>query len=434
MLDRRTFVSGLTASGILVSAHGSTLAMVEGTRRETIYFVAGYSIGSAYRYGRPVVEDPEMSRALPPGHDGSITMITRVEPAADREVRALYPLRGHQIVVSPDRKSVVFVGMNDPRLALVDFTTLRLWRMGKPHDESFVFGGHACFSSDGSALFVAERRMPDRPFTGNPQDHFGLITVRDPQSLAVIDRFDCFGIAPHEIALMPDRRHLAIANYGSTGWPVEMGDAFHGLPFGVEPSVTVVDSETGKLAAKIISPDRRQEMRHLTALSGDRIAAVPVRPTSFGDAQRSKSSLSEVYEPDRTDHLGRGYLPAPLLHVSLADRQPVVKPILADPPQLMQRGQSIVYDPVHDEALVTYPTSHTVAVIDGQNGSIKRVIRTDRLGLQRPRGIALQPDQTHYAVSGHWRDIYVFRRGTHQLRREACRYVPLFGHSHLTIA
>ena len=100
----------------------------------------------------------------------------------------------------------------------------------------------------------------------------------------------------------------------------------------------------------------------------------------------------------------------------------------------MQRGQSIVYDPVHDEALVTYPTSHTVVVIDGQNGSIKRVIRTDRLGLHRPRGIALQPDQTHYAVSGHWRDIYVFRRGTHQLRREACRYVPLFGHSHLTIA
>ena len=186
MLDRRRFVSGLTASGILVSAHGSTLAMVEGTRRESIYFVAGYSIGSAYRYGQPVVEDPELSRALPPGHDGSITMITRVEPAADREVRALYPLRGHQIVVSPDRKSVVFVGMNDPRLALVDFTTLRLWRMGKPHDESFVFGGHACFSSDGSALFVAERRMGTLSFLVlNPIPRWKIVLPKLLASVAV---------------------------------------------------------------------------------------------------------------------------------------------------------------------------------------------------------------------------------------------------------
>ena len=109
-------------------------------------------------------------------------------------------------------------------------------------------------------------------------------------------------------------------------------------------------------------------------------------------------------------------------------------PILSETPQLMQRGQSIVYDPVHDEALITYPTSHAVAVIEAGNGSIKRIIRTDRLGLQRPRGIALLPDRAHYAVSGHWRDIYVFRRGTHELRREACRYASLFGHSHLTVA
>ncbi len=58
---------------------------------------------------------------------------------------------------------------------------------------------------------------------------------------------------------------------------------------------------------------------------------------------------------------------------------------------------------------------------------------TDRLGLHRPRGVALLPGGAHYAVSGHWRDIYVFERGSHRLVREACQYVLLFGHSHLTV-
>ena len=431
-LNRRRFVAGLAAGGLLASAPRAPAAEQSANGHAPIYFAAGYSTGFAFRHGRPVVEDPEMGRALPPEYDGTITMMTRIGTADDPEVRALYPLRGHQILVAPDRRSVLFVGMNDPGLASVDFTSLDLQRIAKPHDEGFLFGGHACFSADGRALFVAERRTPDRPFGGTPQAHFGRITVRDPRSLAVIDRLDCFGIAPHEIALMPDGRHLAVANYGSTGWPSDMGDAFSGLPFGVEPSVTVIDSETGRLAAKLVAPDPRQEMRHLAALGGARIAAVPVRPTSFEDAQRSKQVLSEVYEPDRTDHLGRGYLPTPLLHVSLAEPEPRVTPIEADPPALMQRGQSIVYDPIHDEALVTYPTTHAVAVIDGRGGAVKQIIRTDRLGLRRPRGIALLPDRDHYAVSGHWRDIYVFRRGTHALQREACRYLPLFGHSHLT--
>ena len=327
-IARRRFLAGLAASGLVAAGRGKAAARSE----PPAFFVAGYGVGSAYRGGRPVAEDSELARALPSGYDGTVTMMTRVGPAAGETVRALFPLRGHQILVSPDRATVLFVGMNDRGMILADAGSLDLLARAAPHDETALFGGHACAAADGGVIFVAERRAIDRPFSGRPDDHFGAITVRDPRSLAVIERFDSFGIAPHEVVLMADGRHLAVANYGSTGWPADMAGAFPGLPHGVEPSVTVIDSRSGRLAAKVVGPDPRQEMRHLAALSGDRIAAVPVRPTTFGDGQRARSGLTEVYEPDRSDRQGRGYLPVPLMHISLTDGRSEVRRALADPP------------------------------------------------------------------------------------------------------
>jgi hypothetical protein len=37
-------------------------------------------------------------------------------------------------------------------------------------------------------------------------------------------------------------------------------------------------------------------------------------------------------------------------------------------------------------------------------------------------------------VSGYWHDLFVFRRGSHELDREACRFATWFGHSHLAVA
>ena len=123
----------------------------------------------------------------------------------------------------------------------------------------------------------------------------------------------------------------------------------------------------------------------------------------------------------------------PLLHFDLSAAEPKVAAVMTDDPLLMQRGQSILYDPAYDEMLVTYVSSNTVVAFDGSNGAVKHVTRTDRMGLRRPRGLALHPDGVHYVVSGSWENVFVFRRGSHELVRDACRYELLYDHSHLTI-
>ena len=71
---------------------------------------------------------------------------------------------------------------------------------------------------------------------------------------------------------------------------------------------------------------------------------------------------------------------------------------------------------------------------DAASGAVKHVMHTDRMGLRRPRGLALHPDGVHYVVSGSRENVFVFRRASHDLVREACRYEVLFDHGHLAIA
>ncbi len=85
-------------------------------------------------------------------------------------------------------------------------------------------------------------------------------------------------------------------------------------------------------------------------------------------------------------------------------------------------------------AATTTVTARQSATIDAASGAVKHVMRTDRMGLRRPRGLALHPDGVHYVVSGSWENVFVFRRGSHELVRDACRYEVLFDHSHLAIA
>jgi len=97
----------------------------------------------------------------------------------------------------------------------------------------------------------------------------------------------------------------------------------------------------------------------------------------------------------------------------------------------MRHGLSIEYDPIHDEVLASYPASHTVLVFDAASGEVKQQINCEPIGLHYPCGITLLPGKDFYIVTGYWRNLYVFERGSHKLRRELCHYPLNFGHSHI---
>ncbi len=72
--------------------------------------------------------------------------------------------------------------------------------------------------------------------------------------------------------------------------------------------------------------------------------------------------------------------------------------------------------------------------LTGANGAIKRIVRAVALGLAYPSGLALHPDGRHYVVTGSWRGLYTFRRGSHDLNRQATSNPLFLGHSHIVVA
>lgn len=394
-------------------------------------FIPGYVHESAFFQGRPVADHPAFAGRLPKGYSGPMTLVTRIGGAGEHILRSLMPLQGHQIDVSPDGRRAVFNSMNGTAMLSFDPVSLETGRIAKTHAAGFIFGGHSAYAPDGAALLVAERR-DWRPFTGDPAEHFGRVVVRDPDTLQVLDHFNCHGIAPHEVNLLADGKHIAVANYGRTSWP-EGADA---LPEVVEPSLTVLEIATGRLVGKVVSPSTRREIRHIAVHSLERAFAVQGRLATFEATQRAMADWPEVYEPDiwSAGLPGYGYLPAPALRYDLLAAPPSAAEMSTEEPLLMRYAQSIIYDPEFDEVMGTFPSLHCVIVFAGADGAVRRVVRTAGLGIRQPRGIFLHPNGTHYGVSGYWMDILMLRRGSHLPDPDTFVSATLFGHSHSTAA
>ena len=98
----------------------------------------------------------------------------------------------------------------------------------------------------------------------------------------------------------------------------------------------------------------------------------------------------------------------------------------------MLRAQSVTYDPIHDQAIATFPGADRVLVFSGDGRLVREIDTVASGGLRVPRGLCLHPDGEHYAVAGDFQDIAVFRRGDHVRVPDRSVYALLFGHSHIT--
>ena len=414
-IDRRTFLSGALAAGVAARAR---LARAAGG---AVFLVPGYQPWQARFAGRPVTETPSLMRAVPRGWAGPLVMVTRLDEAGGAPRRAMFPVAGHQICARPGRGDAVFCSINGDSLARFDSADLTLVAMGRAHRPGFIGGGHGAYTRGGTALLTSER-MAFAPFSGDARAHYGRVAVRDPDTLDVLDSFSAHGVSPHEIQVLDDGRHVAIANYGTTLKPG--GSLDDVLRYVIEPSLTIVEIASGRLAHKITPSDPAFEIRHLAAPRLDRVFAIHAHMVLPGALPAAMAGRDRVYDPDRSGG-GVAYLPAPVLRGSTA--------LAVNDPLLTRQGQSIVYDPAHDQVIATFTSTHAVIAFDGASGAVKAMIRADRLGLRYPRGVALHPDGVHYVVSGSWSDLFTFRRADHQLARPRRHYETFFEHSHLTI-
>ena len=392
-------------------------------------YVPGYLLQDAYSQTESAIYHPELSRGVPVDYDGPIRMLTRFD--RDGSVKqAVYPVFGHDVVISPDGKFGFYGSLEFETYVCFDPDTLDVVSLGAPVSDGWVGGGHGLFLGESSNLVVSER-APKVGYKGAPDKHFGCLTFRDPETMKPIERYSTHGVSPHDVRLLPDGQHLAVANYGST-FPAGMRE--YGLPRHiVEPSISIIEISSGKLVEKILSDSSTRELRHICVPDMEHIFAIQTEMRDPDEYQGFHSDDVLVYEHDYTSRSDFSYFPAPTLKF---DRASTKFTNLGSDKQIsaMRHGLSIQFDPIHDEVLATYPSSHTVFVFDKKTGEIKHHIDTKRLGLDYPCGLTMLPHPNFYAVTGYWKNLFIFERGTHKLVRDLCRYTTFFGHSHITVA
>ena len=152
-------------------------------------------------------------------------------------------------------------------------------------DEFHHMHGHGCFSADGTKLFYTESNY----VTGE-----GKITVRDGQTLTLLNRFSSYGIGPHEMALMPDAKTLVVAN-GGLRTPPDTGRKV--LNYDTMRSTLVyINSENGQLMSEHQVSETKASIRHLDVASDGTVAvALQVQRAAMNDDHMV--NLAAVHKP-----------------------------------------------------------------------------------------------------------------------------------------
>ena len=165
--------------------------------------------------------------------------------------------------------------------------------------------GHGCFSHDGLFLFTAESNYK----TGQ-----GIISVRDCKNFNVIKRISSYGIGPHEIALMPDKKTLVIANGGLLTHPDSVREILN-LDT-MSSNLSLVNWHTGELVKQFTAPEKKASIRHLDVASDGTIAfAMQVQRGAI--THDNLVPLAAIVKPQDND-ISLLSIPAPV-HLKLHD-------------------------------------------------------------------------------------------------------------------
>jgi hypothetical protein len=220
-IDRRTF---LTLMGAAAVAPSAALAV-----DEQLYLAA---------------------RASGPRHEIAVLDARGID-------RLVLPVdaRGHSFAIDPPRRSAVAFARAPGRYAVAFDIDGR----GVPRPlvaaEGRHFFGHGLFSPDGRLMFASEN------------DHEagrGVTGVYDVgKGFARVGEFDCGGIGPHDVVLMPDGGTACIANGGILTHP-----DYDKLKLNIDtmaPSLAYLDLRSGDIVEQVALPAdlHKLSIRHL---------------------------------------------------------------------------------------------------------------------------------------------------------------------------
>ena len=348
------------------------------------YFVPGYHPKIAFYRGKPVSQVPALRRNIPKGYDGKTVLLNRISERGEPTIRMLMPVKGHDVDIHPNGHVGVFNTQNGDTMVSFDPKTLELGVFHR-FEEGIFGGGHSVFLPGSDTMAVTERTAY-RKFTGDLKAHEGRLAIRDTKTLKALELYPCHGIAPHEVQLMRDGKHLAVANYGSTFDPKYEKKR----PLLLDPSVTIIELASGKLIEHIRPAKPAGEIRHLAAYDRKRIFCLQNMFAPPAEQARLFASVDAFHLPDLAVKYGMKHSALPMLRAEAGTRGDFTD-LTTPNMRSMLRAQSVTYDPVHDEAIATFPGANRVLVFKGTDGALVREIDTEAtVGIRLPRGVCLE--------------------------------------------
>ena len=203
------------------------------------------------------------------------------------------PLRGHETLPIPGHANRVLVLARRPdRLAfIIDIARGEIAAQFSAAPARHFYG-HAAFAAGGDLLYTSENDY---------QHERGVIVVRDTSNYRVVAEYDSGGIGPHQLKLLPDHIHLAVANGGihtHPDWPR--------LKLNVDsmqPNLAILNTHTGAVVQRYAPRHHQQSIRHLDVnAAGDIFVAMQSQaklptPQPLVYVQRRQQPLQPLSAP-----------------------------------------------------------------------------------------------------------------------------------------
>lgn len=218
------------------------------------------------------------------------------DPAGAVTRTSILPARGHCAAVDPSGRWCVTFARRPGTFALAMDRTDASPDAVFATPEGRHFEGHGAFSPEGGLLYAAENAY---------DDGVAVVGVYDAtDGFRRIGELPGHGLGTHELILAPDGRHLMIANGGILTHPDYPRAALNLAE--MEPSLVLVDRETGDLVEKLQPPAelRALSLRHVAVdangrswigcqWNGDDSAAVPLVAVRSADGRLDFPALPD---------------------------------------------------------------------------------------------------------------------------------------------
>jgi hypothetical protein len=147
--------------------------------------------------------------------------------------------------------------------------------------------GHAVFSPDGKWLFNAEADS----ITGE-----GKICVRECTTFKQTNEFSSHGIGPHELAFMPDKKTLVVANGGLLTRP-STARHVHNFPT-MRSTLAYIDSHNGDLISEHLVANNKASIRHLDVAT-DGTVAIAMQVQRVAMHNNHMVPLAAIHKPGK---------------------------------------------------------------------------------------------------------------------------------------